>query len=57
MQQYWRTPTYIWSKFLLTSVTGLFIGFSFFKAGTSQQGLQNQLFSVFMVSFIDHSRP
>jgi ATP-binding cassette subfamily G (WHITE) protein 2 (PDR) len=50
MQQYWRTPSYILSKFLLTSITSLFVGFSFFKAGTSIQGLQNQLYSVFMVS-------
>lgn len=28
---------------------GLFIGFSFFNAGTSQQELQNQMFSIFMV--------
>ena len=49
-QQYWRTPSYIWSKFLLATAVGLFIGFSFFRADTSLQGLQNQLFSTFMVS-------
>ena len=27
----------------------LFIGFSFYNAGTSQQGLQNQMFSIFMM--------
>jgi ATP-binding cassette subfamily G (WHITE) protein 2 (PDR) len=48
-QQYWRTPSYIWSKFFLSIATGLFIGFSFFKADTSLQGLQSQLFSVFMM--------
>ncbi|BEJ15321.1 hypothetical protein CspHIS471_0410880 [Cutaneotrichosporon sp. HIS471] len=47
-QQYWRTPSYIWSKIALCVFTGLYIGFSFFRADTSQQGLQNQLFSVFM---------
>lgn len=47
-QQYWRTPSYIWAKIALCVSTGLFIGFSFINAGTSQQGLQNQLFSVFM---------
>ncbi|KLT39406.1 putative xenobiotic-transporting ATPase [Cutaneotrichosporon oleaginosum] len=47
-QQYWRTPSYIWSKIALCVATGLFIGFSFFRADTSQQGLQNQLFAVFM---------
>ena len=65
-QQYWRSPTYIYSKASLcilavSSATsrwvdarlitkqGLFIGFSFFNAGTSQQELQNQMFSIFMI--------
>ena len=47
--QYWRTPSYIYSKLFLGSATSLFIGFSFWKAGTSLQGLQNQLFSIFML--------
>ena len=49
-QQYWRTPSYIWSKFILAIAVGLFIGFSFFRADTSQAGLQSQLFSAFLVS-------
>jgi len=48
-QQYWRTPSYIWSKFALVSLVGLFIGFSFINADTSTQGLQSQLLSVFMI--------
>ncbi|WVO15160.1 hypothetical protein L204_102804 [Cryptococcus depauperatus] len=48
-QQHWRTPSYIWAKAALCLFVGLFIGFSFFRADTSQQGLQNQLFSVFML--------
>ncbi|KAI9099899.1 putative ABC transporter [Phlyctochytrium arcticum] len=48
-QQYWRTPSYIYSKIFLCVGSGLFIGFSFFKAGTSLQGLQNQMFSIFML--------
>lgn len=51
-QQYWRTPSYIWSKFILVITSGLFIGFSFFKADTSQGGLQSQLFSAFMMFLI-----
>ena len=47
--QYWRTPSYIYSKLALSVLTSLFIGFSFFKAGTSLQGLQNQMFSIFML--------
>lgn len=48
-QQYWRTPSYLYSKTLLCSSTGLFLGFSFYNTPTSLQGLQNQLFAVFMI--------
>ncbi|KAJ9109700.1 ABC multidrug transporter afr2 [Naganishia cerealis] len=48
-QQWWRTPSYIWSKIALCVGSSLFIGFSFFNAGTSIQSLQNQLFSIFML--------
>ncbi|EXJ91459.1 ATPase [Capronia epimyces CBS 606.96] len=48
-EQYWRTPSYIYSKTLLVTASSLFIGFSFWRAGTSLQGLQNQMFSFFML--------
>lgn len=48
-QQYWRTPSYIYSKVALCTVASLFIGFSFFNAGTSRQELQNQMFAIFML--------
>jgi len=48
-QQYWRTPTYIYAKLSLVILIGLFVGFSFFKAENTQQGLQNQLFGIFML--------
>ncbi|CAI4051719.1 hypothetical protein SKDZ_15G2970 [Saccharomyces kudriavzevii ZP591] len=51
-QQYWRSPEYLWSKFILTIFNQLFIGFTFFKAGTSLQGLQNQMLAVFMFTVI-----
>ena len=51
-QQYWRTPSYIWGKLLLGILAALFIGFSFYKSDTSQQGLQNGIFSVFMLTNI-----
>jgi ABC-type multidrug transport system permease subunit len=51
-QQYWRTPSYIYSKIALCLFSGLFIGFSFFKAPNSQQGLQNQMFAIFMLMTI-----
>ncbi|KAK7436442.1 Multidrug resistance protein [Stygiomarasmius scandens] len=48
-QQYWRTPSYIYAKATLSSLTALFIGFSFWKADNTRQGLTNQMFSIFML--------
>lgn len=48
-QQYWRTPSYIYSKLVLCLSSSLFIGLIFFRAPLTQQGLQNQLFSIFMI--------
>lgn len=48
-EQYWRTPSYLYSKLLLCGATGLFIGFSFWHSAISIQGIQNQLFAVFML--------
>ncbi|PGH16168.1 hypothetical protein AJ79_01935 [Helicocarpus griseus UAMH5409] len=47
-QQYWRSPEYIYSKATLAIIPPLFIGFTFYKAPTSLQGLQNQMFAIFM---------
>ncbi|KAJ4352737.1 Multidrug resistance protein [Ascochyta clinopodiicola] len=51
-QQYWRTPSYIYSKAILTVGCSLLIGFSFFKNDNTQQGLQNQMFGVFVFLFV-----
>jgi ATP-binding cassette subfamily G (WHITE) protein 2 (PDR) len=51
-QQYWRTPGYVYSKLLLGVMSALFIGFSFFHADASQQGLQDVIFSIFMITTI-----
>ncbi|EME44726.1 ABC transporter-like protein [Dothistroma septosporum NZE10] len=48
-QQYWRTPSYIYSKTALCLFSALFIGFIFYNAPLTHQGLQNQMFSIFMV--------
>ncbi|KAJ7057874.1 ABC-2 type transporter-domain-containing protein [Mycena amicta] len=47
--QYWRTPSYIYSKLALVGLCSLFIGFTFYKAHNDIQGLQNQMFSIFML--------
>lgn len=51
-QQYWRTPEYIWAKIALTTISPLFIGFSFYMAPNDNQGLQNQMFAFFMLMTI-----
>ncbi|KZZ99461.1 ABC transporter ABCl1 [Moelleriella libera RCEF 2490] len=48
-QQYWRTPVYIYAKTALCTLVALFIGFVFFRAPNSIQGLQNQMFSIFQL--------
>lgn len=48
-QQYWRTPSYFWSMFILCTGTAFFIGFSFWMSPNTIQGLQNQLFAIFLV--------
>ncbi|KAF4631501.1 hypothetical protein G7Y89_g6633 [Cudoniella acicularis] len=47
-EQYWRDPSYIYAKL----GQGLFLGLSFFKEALSLQGLQNQMFSFFMLLMI-----
>ena len=51
-QQYWRMPEYIASKWMLGILSGLFIGFSFFQAKTSLQGMQTVVYSLFMLCTI-----
>ncbi|KAB8078723.1 ABC-2 type transporter-domain-containing protein [Aspergillus leporis] len=51
-QQYWRMPEYIASKWMLGILSGLFIGFSFFQAKSSLQGMQTIVYSLFMVCSI-----
>ncbi|KAL2852094.1 ABC-2 type transporter-domain-containing protein [Aspergillus pseudoustus] len=50
--QYWRSPVYIYSKTALSILSALYIGFSFFQAENTRQGLQNQMFSTFMLMMI-----
>lgn len=48
-QQYWRTPSYIYAKFILCCSVALFIGLVFLNAPLSIQGLQNQMFAIFNI--------
>ncbi|KAI5117931.1 hypothetical protein M0805_009439 [Coniferiporia weirii] len=49
---YWRRPYYLLAKFSLNIISGLFIGFTFFKSQDSIQGTQNKLFAIFTVTFV-----
>ncbi|KAL2131092.1 hypothetical protein VTI74DRAFT_5566 [Chaetomium olivicolor] len=51
-QQYWRMPGYVLSKLMLGILSGLFIGFTFWKAEGTQAGMRDVVFSVFMVTTI-----
>jgi ABC-type multidrug transport system permease subunit len=51
-QQYWRMPSYVAAKMVLAGAAGLFIGFSFYNANASLQGMQNVVYSLFMVTTI-----
>ena len=46
-QQYWRTPSYIYSKFAMAVLCSLFNGFTYYKSQNSMQGLKNQMLSIF----------
>lgn len=41
---YWRNPMYIYSKLIVSIVSGIVIGFTTFRATNSLQGCQNKLF-------------
>ncbi|KAM0517595.1 hypothetical protein ACHAPS_008073 [Verticillium nonalfalfae] len=47
-QQYWRSPSYLMSKAFLSCGAALFIGLSFLNIKNTQDGLQNQIFGVFI---------
>ncbi|GJN71555.1 hypothetical protein PLIIFM63780_006109 [Purpureocillium lilacinum] len=47
-QQYWRSPSYIYSKALLAIGSTLFIGLSFINGENTQRGLRNQMFGVYI---------
>ncbi|KAJ5584748.1 uncharacterized protein N7459_004548 [Penicillium hispanicum] len=56
-QAYYRSPDYIFAKFILGIFSALFISFSFWKSAgdgntSSEQGFQNVLFSVFLLCTI-----
>ncbi|KAL2844337.1 ABC-2 type transporter-domain-containing protein [Aspergillus pseudoustus] len=51
-QQYWRTPSYIFSKSILSAGSALFIGLSQVNQDVSQRGLFNQMLATYIFLFI-----
>ena len=49
-QNYWRNPGYIYAKFQSGIMSALFIGFTFFLQDSSATGMQNLVFSIFMLN-------
>ncbi|KIK80835.1 hypothetical protein PAXRUDRAFT_157584 [Paxillus rubicundulus Ve08.2h10] len=47
-ESYWRNPTYILAKLIVSVAGGLLVGFTFFHTQSTLRGTQNKLFSVFM---------
>ncbi|KAL4885202.1 ABC-2 type transporter-domain-containing protein [Aspergillus karnatakaensis] len=52
LEQYWRSPSYIYSKAAMCIIPTLFIGFTFWREPVSLQGMQNQMFAIFMLLII-----
>ncbi|OJI99476.1 hypothetical protein ASPVEDRAFT_60490 [Aspergillus versicolor CBS 583.65] len=51
-QQYWRTPSYIFSKSILSAGSALFIGLSQVNGDVTQRGLFNQMLATYIFLFI-----
>ncbi|KAJ2998944.1 hypothetical protein NUW58_g161 [Xylaria curta] len=49
-QEYWRSPTYVYSKVALCAGVALFNGLSFQNTRLDIQGLQNIIFSMFLLT-------
>lgn len=46
-QQWWRTPSYIYSRFALCTAVSVFLGLVFLDCPLSIRGIQNQMFAIF----------
>ncbi|GAP86321.2 putative ATPase [Rosellinia necatrix] len=48
-RQYWRDPSYLYGKFFVAVIIGIFNGFTFWKLGDSVQDMQNRVFTCFII--------
>ncbi|KAF4877777.1 ZEB2-regulated ABC transporter 1 [Colletotrichum siamense] len=51
-QQYWRSPSYIFSKSVVTFGSALFIGLTLLGNENTERGLKNQMFGVYIFLFL-----
>ncbi|KAI0484999.1 ABC-2 type transporter-domain-containing protein [Xylariaceae sp. FL0804] len=51
-RQYWRDPSYLYGKFFVAAVVGIFNGFTFWQLGASVQDMQNRMFTSFLIVII-----
>ncbi|KAI1101221.1 ABC-2 type transporter-domain-containing protein [Jackrogersella minutella] len=48
-RQYWRDPSYLYGKFFVSIIVGVFNGFTFWKLGYTVQDMQNRMFTSFLI--------
>jgi ABC-type multidrug transport system permease subunit len=48
-RQYWRDPSYLYGKFFVAVIIGIFNGFTFWDLGYSVQDMQNRMFTSFLI--------
>ncbi|KAI1172775.1 ABC-2 type transporter-domain-containing protein [Nemania sp. FL0916] len=48
-RQYWRDPSYLYGKFFIAAIVGIFNGFTFWDLGLSIQDMQNRVFTCFLI--------
>ncbi|KAJ2984402.1 hypothetical protein NUW58_g6076 [Xylaria curta] len=51
-RQYWRDPSYIYGKFFVAVLMGIFNGFTFWKLGYSIRDMQNRMFTSYLILII-----
>jgi ATP-binding cassette subfamily G (WHITE) protein 2 (SNQ2) len=52
LTQYWRDPSYLYSKLFVAVVVGIFNGFTFYMLGNSIGDMQNRMFTCFIIVVI-----
>ncbi|KAK3066382.1 ATP-binding cassette transporter snq2 [Teratosphaeriaceae sp. CCFEE 6253] len=48
-KQHWRDPSYLYGKFFVSVIVGIFNGFTFWQLGNSTQDMQNRMFTSFLI--------